>query len=135
MAESGLQMTVKVDDAGGTLRDISADVLSVALNTPRGVRGLSSLDGDALESILLTTDGRLTLVGLFNDAANLSHDVLKSVASTSVERSVEVSVSGQTLHMEMLFSRYAVSRSADGGLIWTAAASLSDGETPAWASS
>ena len=131
--ETGLGFAVSVDDSGGTLRDISNDITNFTLNTPRGVQDVTGIDKSAMERLLLLADGQITLNGVFNDASNMSHDVFKTVPSTSVERTVATVHSGQTLTMECLFSDYNLTRAADGSLTWTATGQLSDGTAPTWA--
>ena len=131
--ETGLGFAVSVDDSGGTLRDISNDIVSFSLNTPRGVQDVTGIDKSAMERLLLLADGQISLNGVFNaDASNMSHDVFKTVPSTSVERTVTSVHSGQTLSMECLFSDYNLTRAADGSLTWTATGQLSDGTAPTW---
>jgi len=130
--ETGLGFAISVDDSGGTLRDISNDITNFTLNTPRGVQDVTGIDKSAMERLLLLADGQISLNGVFNHASNMSHDVFKTVPSTSVERTVTSVHSGQTLSMECLFSDYNLSRSQDGSLTWTATGQLSDGTAPTW---
>ena len=133
--ESGLGMTVSVDDSGGSLRDISNDVTSVTISTPSGEQEITGVDKSAVERLLLLADGKVTLSGVFNDAANMSHAVFKdyrTLFTAQVGRTVTIAHSGQTLSMEMLFTDYSLNRSADGSLVWSAPAVLSSGTAPAW---
>lgn len=132
MSDSGLAVSVKIDDAAGVLRDISADVASVSFETPRSLQKVTGVGAIGVERIVLRADGRITLTGLFNDAPNMSHAVLSSVGTASVVRSVEIAVAGQTLSMEMCLAEYDVRRGPDGALVWTATAQLSDVNAPAW---
>jgi hypothetical protein len=132
MSASGLVMTVTVDDAGGVPRDISADITNIEVATPRGMQQLTGLGAAGVDRVPLRTDGQLVLSGVFNDAANMSHDVFKSVATAGVPRTVQVGVSGQTLTMELLFTEYGLRRRSDGGLIWGAVGALADSSAPAW---
>ena len=131
--ESGMVMTVSVDDSGGVVRDISNDITSMEFSTPRGVQDITGLDKSAIERLLVLADGAVTMTGVFNDAVNKSHDVFKTVPSSSVIRTVTILVSGQTLAMEMFFSDYALSRAASGELTWTATGALGNGSVPTWA--
>lgn len=130
--ESGLGFSVTVDDSGGTGRDISNDITNLTLSTPRGVQDITGLDKSGIERLLLLADGVVTLNGVFNDAANLSHAVFKTVPSSSVARTVAIAHSGQTLNMEMLFETYDLTRAASGELTFTATGRLSDGTVPTW---
>lgn len=131
--ESGLGWTtLSVDDSSGTPRDIRNDVTNFQFATPRAVQDVTGVDKSAFERLLLLADFSITLNGVFNDAANLSHAVLKTVPSTSVARTVSLGVSGQTLANECIFSDYNLTRGADGALTWTTTGQLSDGTVPTW---
>lgn len=85
-----------------------------------------------MERLLLLADFTITLNGVFNDAANASHSVFKTVPSTSVNRTVSIAVSGQTLANECIFTDYPLTRSDSGELTWAVPGSLSDGTVPTW---
>lgn len=132
--ESGLGWTtLSVDDSGGTVRAIVNDITNVQFGTPRGVQDATGIDKSAFERILLLADFSVTLNGVFNDASNLSHDVFKTVPSTSVARTVTMTHSGQTLANETLFTDYALTRAQSGELTWTAPGVLANGTVPTWA--
>lgn len=132
--ESGLGVTtLSVDDSGGTVRAIKNDITNFQFSTPRGVQDVTGVDKSAIERLLLLADFSITLNGVFNDAANQSHDVFKTVPSTSVARTVTFTHSGQTLANECLFTDYALTRPQTGELTWTAPGVLSDGNVPTWA--
>lgn len=130
--ESGLGFSVIVDDAAAAAQTISNDVTNLAFATPRAVQDVTGVDKSAMERLLLLADFTVTLNGVFNDAANLSHAVLKTVPSTSVQRTVTLSISGQSLANECLFSDYSLTRAADGAFTWTAPGVLSNGAVPTW---
>ena len=67
--ESGLGMTVGLDDSGGTLRQIENDVTDLTFSTPRGVQDWTGVDSSANERGLLLADFQASLTGVFNDAA------------------------------------------------------------------
>jgi hypothetical protein len=122
-----------VDDSGGTPRDIRNDLTSLQFSTPRGVQEVTGIDKAAMERLLLIADGQVTASGVFNTAANMSHDVFRTVPSTSVQRTVAIGIGGATLSMEMLFTDYQISRSDSGELVWTAPGVLANGAVPTWA--
>jgi hypothetical protein len=97
------------------------------------VQDVTGLDKSAFERLLLLADASFTGNGVFNDASNQAHDVFKTVPSTSVARTVTLTVSGQTLANEMLFTDYALTRAADGSLVFSVPGVLSDGTVPTWA--
>lgn len=132
--ESGLLWTTaSVDDSGGSARAIKNDFTNIQFSTPRGVQDVTGLDKGAYERLLLLADFSFTGNGVFNDAANMSHDVFKTVPSTSVARTVTLAVSGQTLANETLFTDYALTRAASGELTFSVPGVLADGTVPTWA--
>ena len=131
--ESGLGYSVTVDDGAGAPQDISNDITNFSFGTPRGLQDVTGIDKSAMERLLLLADGTVTINGVFNPATDQSHDVFKTVPSTSVVRTVTMVHSSQTLAMEMLFSDYALVRSADGSFVWTVSGQLADGTVPTWA--
>lgn len=135
---SGLGAAILVDDATGSPQTISNDVNEFTLETPRGVQDITGVDKLAHERLLLLADASVSLKGTFNPAANLSHAVLSSVPSTSVNRTTKITPTANTdpfLAMELLFTDYQVARSATGELTWTAPGQLADGTVPAWTNS
>lgn len=121
-----------MDDSGGTARDIRNDLTNIQFATPRAVQDVTGIDKAAMERLLLLADGSITMNGVFNDAANLGHAVFKTIPSTSVNRTVSIGVSGQTLAMEMLLTDYPLTRSNSGELTYAVPGVLADGTTPTW---
>ena len=131
--ESGLGMTVAIDDSGGSARTISNDITSIDIATPREEQDITGLDKSARERLLLLADFTVAISGVFNDASNMSHAVFATVSSTSVARTVTITISGQVLACEAFFSDYSLSRSSSGELTWSAPGALSGGAVPTWA--
>ena len=132
--ETGLAWTtLSVDDSSGTARAIKNDITNFQFATPRGVQDVTGVDKSAYERLLLLADFTITLNGVFNDASNQSHDVFKTVPSTSVARTTTLVVSGQTLAGELLFTDYAMTRAQSGELTFSVPGVLADGTTPTWA--
>lgn len=133
--ESGLGWSaLSVDDSGGNVCDIRNDITNLEFSTPRAVQDVTGIDKSAMERLLLLADFSITLNGVFNDEADKSHDVFKTVPSTSVARTTTITVSGQTLANEVLYTDYALSRAEDGALTWSVPGVLADGTVPQWAS-
>jgi len=131
--ESGLGWSVlSVDDAAGTPCDVRNDVTSLEYATPRAVQDVTGIDKSAMERLLLLADFSITLNGVFNDAAGMSHSVFKTVPSSSVPRTTTLTVSGQTLANEVLFTDYSLNRGDDGALPWSVPGVLADGQVPTW---
>lgn len=131
---SGLAWTtLSVDDAGGTPRDIRNDITNFEFATPRAVQDITGIDKSAMERLLLLADFSITLNGVFNPTATTSsHAVLKTVASTSVLRSITMTVLAQSLNNECVITDYNLTRSDSGELTWQAPAVLADGAVPTW---
>lgn len=121
-----------MDNSAGVAKTLSNDITNLTISTPRGEQDVTGLDKSAHERILLLADANETLNGAFNDAADMSHETLKTIPSTSVGRTVTNGISGQTLALELMFNDFSYARAADGGLAWTAPGSIFDGATVAW---
>ena len=134
MAKEAPTFSVALDDGGGTARTISNDVENIDLATPRGIQDITGVNKTSIERLLLLADYSCGLGGTFNDAANMSHDVLKTVPSTSTTRTLTLIASGQTLACEVLVTDYALTKAREGSLVWRAPC-LGQGTTdpPTWA--
>lgn len=131
--ESGLGWTtLSVDDSAGAAKDLRNDITNFEFATPRAVQEITGVDKSAFERLLLLADFSITMNGVFNDAADKSHAVFKTVSSTSVTRTISLGVSGQTLANECVVTDYALTRGDDGSLVWSAPAVLADGTVPTW---
>lgn len=131
--ESGLGFSVAVDNSSAVAKTISNDITNLTISTPRGEQDTTGLDKSAHERLLLLADAAFGYNGVFNDAADMSHDVFKTVPSSSVARTCTNAISGQTLASECLFTDYNLTRAADGSFTWSAPGALSDGSVPTWA--
>lgn len=131
--ETGLGWsTLSVDNSSGVAKDIRNDITNFEFSTPKAVQETTGIDKSAMERLLLLADFSITLNGVFNDAADFSHSVLKDVGSTNVTRTISITVSGQSLNNECLVTDYALTRGDDGSLTWTAPGVLQDGTVPTW---
>ncbi len=131
--ENGLGITtLSVDDSSGSAKDLRNDITNFQFAMPRAVQDVTGVDKSAIERLLLLADFSITLNGVFNDAADKSHAVFKTVPSTSVNRTVSLGISGQTLANECLFTDYNLTRGQDGSLTWSAPGVLADGTVPTW---
>jgi len=131
--ESGLGMTVAIDDSGGSARTISNDITNLDFATPREESDITGLDKSARERLLLLADFTVSVSGVFDDASNMAHDVFKTVPSSSVARTTTLTISGQVLAGELFYTDYALSRGSDGSLTFSAPGSLAGGAVPTWA--
>lgn len=130
--ENGLGFSVIVDDSGGTPKTISNDITNFEVATPRAVQDTTGVDKSAMERLLLLADMSFSPSGVFNDAADFSHAVFKTVPSTSVARTTTLAHSGQTLAGELLYTDYALTRANTGELTWQAPGVLANGTVPTW---
>lgn len=124
--------TLSVDDAAGALQAIKNNVTDLGFATPRAVQDVTGVDKSAIERLLLLADFSIDLNGVFDDAANMSHAVFKTVSSTDVVRTVTLVVSGQTLTNECVLTDYSLTRGTDASLKWTVPGVLADGTVPTW---
>lgn len=134
--ESGLGMTVSVDDSGGTARAIGNDMTAVTINMASEQQDVSGLNVSAFERILLKADLQITFNGVFNDAANMSHAVFKDYRTNTgseLGRTTDIVHSGQTLsEAALLLTAYNLTRAANGELTFEVPGMLADGTVPAW---
>jgi hypothetical protein len=136
MAKStGLAITtLSVDDSGGTARDIRNDITNFQFSTPRGVQDVTGIDKSAIERLPLLADFSIQLNGVMNPTATTSsHAVFSTVPSTSVNRTVSMTMNGKSLPNETLFTDYQITRPATGEDTWQAPGVLADGTVPTWA--
>lgn len=132
--QSGLAWTtLSVDDSSGTAKDIRNDITNLEFATPRATQEITGIDKSAVERLLLLADFTITLNGVFNTATGMSHDVFKTVPSTSVARTVSITVGGKSLPNEVLFTDYPLTRADSGELTFAVPGSLADGTVPTWA--
>ena len=128
--ESGLGMTVTIDDSGGTARDISNDIKSLSFSTPQGLIDVTGVDVSAMERIIGLDDFSLQItVPALNDTANKSFDVLKTRTGS---RTVAIAISGNTMTAECYISDVSWARGDDGSLAATATFQLANGTKAAW---
>ena len=131
--ETGLGWTAfSVDDSGGTVRDCRNSVTSLKFATPRGVQDVTGLDKNANERLLLLADFSVDVDGVFDDGTTGIFTIFKTVSSTSVARTVTITVSANTLACETLFTDMQVERSDSGELTIKAPGVLADGTVPTW---
>lgn len=131
--ESGLGWTTfSVDDSSGTPRDIRTSTFTLDWTMPRGVQDITSLAESAMARLLLLADFSGTCGGGFDDGANLAHAVFKTVSSTSVERTMSIAISGQSLANEVICTDYALTRAQSGEFTWSVPFQLADGTVPTW---
>ena len=126
-------MSIAVDDSGASARTISNDITDFSLSTPRNVQVITGLDKSAEERLQLLADFSIDINGVFDDASNMAHAVFATVPSSSVARTVTITISGQSLPNETFFNDYALTRAASGELTWTAPGTLAGGVVPTWA--
>ncbi|HET7846936.1 MAG TPA: hypothetical protein VFL72_05540 [Acidimicrobiia bacterium] len=131
------QTALSVDDSAGAAKDIRNDVSDWTFSTPRAAQDITGVDKSAMERQLLLADFSITINGpAFNDSANQAHAVFKTVPSTSVARTVTITITGtvgaNTLAPECLFTDYSLNRGSDGSLSWTAPGVLQSGTAPTW---
>lgn len=130
---SGLSWsTLSVDDASSAQQAIVNDFTNLQFATPRAVQDTTGIDKAANERLLLLADFSITLTGVFNGAANASHDVFKTISSTSVPRLITMVVNSKTLAPTCVLTDYALTRATGGALTFSVPGALSNGVVPVW---
>src|SRR5690606_22820165 len=129
---SGLGMTITIDDADGTGRDISNDITSANFNTPRGSVDVTGIDKSAMERILLRSDFSLTINVQWNPAANPSMFGVLSTFADDDTRTVVIAVGGKTLTAECVMADVSYSMGTDGNFTGSATFVLANGTAAAW---
>jgi hypothetical protein len=135
---SGLGATISLEDSSLSAQTISNDVTEFSMATPRAVQDTTGVDKSAHERLQLLADCTFSLKGVYNAAANMSHAVLSSMSSTSVQRAAVVTPTASEypfLGANVYVASYDVSRPATGELTWASELQLADGTTPAWTNS
>lgn len=131
--QSGIGWTAcTIDDASGTPQELVNDITNLQFSTPMAVQEVTGLDKSAIERLLLLADFSVTLNGVFNDAANKGHAVFSTISSTRVPRTTVLTISGQTLTNEVLYTDYPLTRGDDGSFTYAVPGVLSDGTVPTW---
>lgn len=119
------------------MRTISNDITDFTLNTPRGVQDVTGVDKSAHERLLLLADVSVSLKGVFNSAANMSHAVFSTVTNTSVNRATNIAPTANNatpiLTFNAIYSDYGLTRAAASELTWQVKGDLADGALPVWA--
>lgn len=125
--------TLSVGDASNSAEDIRNDITNLQFASPRGVQDVTGIDKSAYERLLLLADYSITLNGVFNPASSpSSHDVFKTIPSTSVNRTVSLTVSAKNFNNNCLLTDYTLTRAAGGELTWAVPGVLADGAVPTW---
>ena len=131
--ESGVAWSsFAVDDSGGTARELDGHITQANMSTTRGIQDITTVNLSARATLGLIADHQDTFNVLFDDAANVSFDVLKTVGSVSAVRTITRTHSGQTLATESNLSACNWTRSQSGELSAQVTAVLADGAVPTW---
>lgn len=134
--ESGMGMTISVDDSSGAAQAIGNDIITAGITMPSGVQDITGINSSGMERLLLLADLQLELTGVFNDAASMSHAVFKNyrtLPGAEVGRTTSIAHSAQTLADPLLYANYDLTHAQDGSLTWTTTGLGTDGGVPAWA--
>ncbi|MFI6304271.1 hypothetical protein ACIBCH_20565 [Amycolatopsis thailandensis] len=130
---SGLGMTTfSVDNAAGVAKDIRNDITDFDFATPRAEQDVTGVDKSARERLLLLADFSGSINGVMNPSTDRLHDIAKTVSSTSVVRTVAMTLNGVTLNNECVLTDYSTKRAASGELTCTVPFALADGAVPTW---
>lgn len=127
-------MSIAVDDSGGTARTCSNSFSTCEWDTPREEIMTTGVDKSAAERLLGLADFTFSGEGPLDTTATTgAHAVFSTVSSTSVARTVTLTIGGKVLACETLFTKYAISRSDDGSASFSTEGALASGDVPTWA--
>lgn len=131
--ESGLAWSsFAVDDAGGTARELDGHITTCSFNTTVGIQDITPISASARSTLGLLADLQDNFSCLFDDAANVSFDTLKTVGATPGPRTISRVHSGQTLASESNLTSVNWSRQQSGELMAAVSAVLQSGTVPTW---
>lgn len=134
--ESGLGMSVAVDDSAGSARTITSDVTNLAITMASTIQDVTTVGDSAMARLLLLADLQVVFNGVFDDGSNLAHAVFKDYrtnAGTELGRTIAIVHSGQTLaEPALMLTNFDYTRDNGGALLWTSTGMLADGTVPAW---
>lgn len=124
-------------DASSVLQTITNDVTDYNFAMPMAVQDVTGVDKFSHERLLLLGDFTVTLKGVTNYAANMSHAVFSTISSTRVNRAVEIDPIGTTtgnpkLTNNCVLTDYQFTRANTGADTWQVPGSLADGATVTW---
>jgi hypothetical protein len=136
--QSGLGEVITVADSAGTVQTITNDITNWTLSTPHATQDVTGVDKSANELILLLSTISMTYNGVFNDAADMSHEVFSTAPSTSAQRanSLQPTASAYPVfNANLLFTDYQLTRAATGELTFQVPGVGCDGVVPTWTNS
>lgn len=130
-------MQFQIDDSAGAARDLTNDITNFSLGTSRGEQNVTGLDKSAMERIALLADGRVTVNGPYNSAANRAFSVLSGLIAAAVQSETRITLPPGTtgapeLVMNLLYTDLTFTRGANGELNYQAQGNLADGAVPTW---
>lgn len=129
---SGIVSSCTVDDSTGTPQDISSDVFSVTISTPRNQQDITALGNTAMARLGLLYDATVTINGASDFGVGKVHAVFKADPSGTRTVVVVLANSAATFTAEMNLQDYGPARAQDGALTWTATLVLAGGTPGAW---
>jgi|TARA_R110000751_G_scaffold97232_2_gene189241 hypothetical protein len=131
--ESGLSVTLTIDDEAAGAKNVSGSTGATNIDTPIELHDVTALDDVAHATISGLSDFTATVEGYFDDAADAWFDIMKTATSTIVTRTFSWALSGQTLAVETLIGRVSYSRARNAEMGITAEFKLQSGSKPTWA--
>lgn len=131
--ESGIGASLSWDNGAGTPQAIGPDVGDVSFEQTRADLQVPGLANTAMSRVSGLVDMQISAAnGYFNDATDRWFDVVKTIGSSLLNRTVAFALSGQTFTNEVQMLSVKFNRTRDGGMALEASAALADGVNPAW---
>lgn len=129
---TGIGATFSLDDGAGALQNITADVLSITINTPRGSQDITSLGDGAMRRLLLLGDLTMDVTAVVNDSTNASFNVFQSAGTYDSARTAVFTRNAHTMNCEVILTSVNWGRPQDGSWTLTANLQLASGSDPTW---
>ena len=130
--ESGLSVTLTIDDEVPAAKDVSASTGATNIDTPIELHDVTALSQVAHATVSGLSDFTATVEGYFDDASDAWFDILKTATSTIVTRTFSWALSSQPLAVETLIGRVSYSRARNAEMAVTAEFNLQSGTAPSW---
>lgn len=134
---AGFPLSVAVTDAAAASQNLSNDITDFTLATPRGEQSITGLDKSAMERLALLADAKFTCKGVYNPAANMSHDVFTGLVESGLPTDTVIELPDTTtgapkLTLNLLWYDFTYTRGPGGELTFQAVGDLANGTVPAW---
>ena len=114
-----------VDDETAALKDLSTDVTNISIPYAHNETDVTGYSDGVINITVGQPNNNVTMDGVFNDAADKSHDVLSAIngfvtTKTSVKINIGIGAAPAATNAEWLGEYYCTEYSLAGDLTWHA---------------